>query len=412
MNVEELVRDSLREQAAGITPPPPGLAGRILAERRRRRARTLAAAAATTALVVAAAVGVPTLLDSGDRNTGRGGEAQVVGGEAATHDVLSQVDQSPPRDKIAVGDQVLAAYSTSRKVKQPNRDEIVERTYSVLNQKTGRYEVDERWSFLAVAPGMRTAAVLERALPAPRIGLLDLRTGEVTRWISLSQGAGGLFFSPDGSKLVATTYDKNPDRAYWSHKVQVNDDYEPQRVPCRTGFAVVDVATGTSAWQPLPAYAGGGGGYGSGENLRFNADGTLLYEPINMAPGVIYRTFDGKAVTAPAKEAHVNLTFAPAGLSPDGRLVAGGFAGGEKTTATEVLDPRTGERVAKLRGQELLAWVDGTRLIAWDIAPGGGEYENRLVLVGVGGRKTVSLSGARTPADHSAGRWEPVFARG
>ncbi|MEV7894675.1 hypothetical protein AB0O63_10615 [Streptomyces cyaneofuscatus] len=59
MNVEELVRDSLREQAAGITPPPPGLAGRILAERRRRRARTLAAAAATTALVVAAAVGVP-----------------------------------------------------------------------------------------------------------------------------------------------------------------------------------------------------------------------------------------------------------------------------------------------------------------------------------------------------------------
>ncbi|MEU3205598.1 hypothetical protein ABZ702_17285 [Streptomyces cyaneofuscatus] len=121
---------------------------------------------------------------------------------------------------------------------------------------------------------------------------------------------------------------------------------------------------------------------------------------------------DGKAVTAPAKEAHVNLTFAPAGLSPDGRLVAGGFAGGKKTTATEVLDPRTGERVAKLRGQELLAWVDGTRLIAWDIAPGGGEYENRLVLVGVGGLKTVSLSGARTSADHSAGRWEPVFARG
>ncbi|MFI7234788.1 hypothetical protein [Streptomyces cyaneofuscatus] len=412
MNVEELVRDSLREQAAGITPPPPGLAGRILAERRRRRARTLASAAAATALVVAAAVGVPTLLDAGDRNTGRGGEAQVVGGEVATHDVLSHVDQSPPRDRIAVGDQILAAYFTSKEVKQPNRDEIVERTYSVLNQQTGRYEVDERWSFLAVAPGMRTAAVLERELPAPRIGLLDLRTGEVTRWIPLAQGAGGLFFSPDGSKLVATTYDKNPDRAYWSHKVQVNDGYEPWRVPCRTGFAVVDVATGTSAWQPLPAYAGGGGGFGSGENLRFNADGTLLYEPVNMAPGVIYRTFDGKAVTAPAKEAHVDLVSAPAGLSPDGRLVAGGFAGGVKTTATEVLDPRTGQRVAKLRGQELLAWVDSTRLIAWDIAPGGGEYENRLVLVGIGAKKTVSLSGARTPADHSAGRWEPIFARG
>ncbi|CAM5551033.1 hypothetical protein SBADM41S_07748 [Streptomyces badius] len=83
----------------------------------------------------------------------------------------------------------------------------------MLNQETGRYEVDERWSFLAVAPGMRTAAVLERELPAPRIGLLDLRTGKVARWIPLAQGVGGLFFSPDGSKLVATTYDKNPDRS-------------------------------------------------------------------------------------------------------------------------------------------------------------------------------------------------------
>ncbi|MBT2898644.1 hypothetical protein [Streptomyces sp. McG3] len=411
MNVEELVRDSLREQAADVPPPPSGLAGRILAERRRRRARTLATAAATTALVVASAVGVPMLLDAGDPKTGRGGGLHVVGGEASAHDVLSHVDQSPPRDKIAVGDQVLAGYSTSRKVEQPNRDEIVERTYSVLNQKTGRYEMDERWSFLAVAPGMRTAAVLERELPARRIGLLDLRTGKVARWIPLAQGAGGLSFSPDGSKLVATTYDKNPDRAYWSHKVEVNDGFEPWRVPCRTGFAVVDVATGASDWQALPAYAGGGGGFGSGENLRFNADGTLLYEPINMDPGVIYRDFDGKAVTAPAEEAYVDLVSAPAGLSPDGRLVAGPFAGGTKTTATQVLDPRTGKRIAKLRGQELLVWVDATRLIAWDIAPGAGEYENRLVLVGVGSGKTVSLSGARTPKDHSAGRWEPIFAR-
>ncbi|MEU6046605.1 YncE family protein [Streptomyces griseus] len=406
MNVEELVRDSLRDQAADVPAPRPGLAGRVLAERRRRRGRTLAAAAATTALVVAAAVGVPTLLDTeGPKGI------RVTGGEVSGRGVQSHVDQSPPRDRIAVGDQVLAAYFTSKKVRQPNRDEIVERTYSVLNQETGRYEADERWSFLAVAPGLRTAAVLERELPASRIGLLDLRTGKVTRWIPLDRGAGGLYFSPDGSKLVATTYDKNPDRAYWSHKVQVNDDFEPWRVPCRTGFAVVDVVTGASDWHALPAYAGGGGGYGSGENLRFNHDGTLLYEPINMEPGVIYRDFDGRKVTAPAGEAHIDLWSAPAGLSPDGRLVAGGFAGGVKTTATQVLDPRTGERVAKLRGQELLAWVDDERLIAWDIAPGGGEYENRLVLVGIGSRKTISLSGARTPKDHSSKRWEPIFAR-
>ncbi|MGW1291945.1 hypothetical protein [Streptomyces sp. NPDC002533] len=408
MNVEELVRDSLREQARDIAPPRSGFADRILAARRRRRARTLAAAAATTVLVVAAAVGVPTLLDAGP-DDGRG--VHVVGGEVSDRGVQSQVDQSPPRDRIAVGDQVLAAYYTHEKVRQSNRDEIVERTYSVLNQKTGRYEKDDRWSFLAVAPGMRTAAVLERELPAPRIGLLDLGTGEVTRWIPLAQGVGGLAFSPDGSKLVATTYDKNPNRAYWSHKVEVNGAYEPWRVPCRTGFAVVDVATGESGWHALPAFSGGGGNFGSGEILRFNSDGTLLYEPINMAPGVIYRDFEGKKVAVPAKEAHVDLRFAPAGLSPDGKLVAGPFAGGVKTTATQVLDPRTGERVAKLRGQELLAWVDNERLIAWDIAPGGGEYENRLVLVGIGSKKTISLSGARTPKDHSSKRWEPVFAR-
>ncbi|MGW6580312.1 hypothetical protein ACWF76_13085 [Streptomyces globisporus] len=410
MNVEELVRDSLREQASDVPPPRSGFADRILAARRRRRARTLAAAAGTTALVVAAAVGVPTLLDAGP-DDGRGRGIHAVGVEVSDRGVLSHVDQSPPRDKIAVGDQVLAAYSTSKKVRQPNRDEIVERTYSVLNQETGRYEVDERWSFLAVAPGMRTAAVLERELPAPRIGLLDLRTGEVTRWIPLAQGVGGLFFSPDGSKLVATTYDKNPDRAYWAHKVQVNDDLEPQRVSCRTGFAVVDVATGDSDWHALPAFTDRGMGFGSGENLRFNADGTLLYEPINMDPGVVYRDFHGEKVAVPAEEAHVDLMFAPAGLSPDGKLVAGPFAGGVKTTATQVLDPRTGKRVAKLRGQELLVWVDNERLIAWDIAPGGGEYENRLVLVGIGSEKTVSLSGARTPKDHSAQRWEPIFAR-
>ncbi|MEU0159879.1 hypothetical protein ABZ154_13795 [Streptomyces sp. NPDC006261] len=51
-------------------------------------------------------------------------------------------------------------------------------------------------------------------------------------------------------------------------------------------------------------------------------------------------------------------------------------------------------------------------MVAWDIAPGGGEYENRLVLVGIGAKETVSLSGARIPADHSAGRWEPISARG
>lgn len=408
MNVEELLRATLREQAADTESAPADLAGRVMTARRRRRTRHLAGAAVTTVLVLAAAVAVPAALD------GDGGAVRLAS-EVSRGRTLAHVDQSPPRDLIAVGDQALAAYSTTRKVEQPNRDEIATRTYSVLDQKTGRYEVDARWAYLTVAPGMRTAAVLERQLPATRIGILDLLTKKVTRWIpmeGLGGGVGAVEFSPDGKKLIATTYDKNPDRTYWSKKIPVNDTEEPQPVACRTGFAIVDVGTGRPDWHALPAFTDPEFGmtFGSGERLRFNDDGTLVYEFINTAPGRIFRDLRGKEVPAPPKEKHVDLMMAPAGLSPNGELVAGPFAGGARTTATQVLDPRTGERVAKLKGQELLVWADDERLIAWDIAAGGNEFENRLVLITIGSDKVVSLSGARTPKDYSPGRWEPVFA--
>ncbi|WP_405687017.1 hypothetical protein OG204_25650 [Streptomyces sp. NBC_01387] len=411
MNTEELVRASLREQAAATPAAPSGLADRVLAVRRRRRGRGVAGAAAATVLVLAAAVGVPALLGSYDSDSDQG-QGPRLASSVGHGDILRHADQSPPRELIAVGDQAVAAYYTSKKAEQPNHDEITTRTYSVLDQKTGRYVVDARWSYLAAAPGMRTAAVLERELPAGRIGLLDLLTGRVTRWIPVPQGVGAVSFSPDGSKLVATTFAKNPDRSYWSLKIPVNNTEQPQPTPCRTGFAVVDLAKNTVDWHALPSFTGPGGrNFGSGEDLLFNTDGTLLYEPVNMEPGVYYRDLRGRKVDVPAREKAIDLFSAPAGLSPDGRLVAGGFAGGVRSTATQVLDPRTGKRTAKLRGQELLAWADSKRLIAWDIVPGGGEYDTRLVLVTLGSDKEVVLSGARTPKDFSGGRWEPVFAR-
>lgn len=406
MNVEELVRASLREQAADTVSAPADLAGRVLAGRR-RRARTRAAAVATTALVIAAAVAVPAALDP-DAGAAR------LASEASRGKTLTHVDQSPPRDLIAVGDQALAAYYTVRMDKRPNRDEIMTRTYSVLDQKTGTYEVDARWAYLAVAPGMRTAAVLERQLPAERIGVLDLLTKKVTRWIPVEGGVGAVEFSPDGKRLIATTYDKNPDHYYWSKRAQVNETMEPRRVYSRTGFAVVDIGSGESDWHAVPPYelpGGNSSGLTSGEKFRFNDDGTLVYEFINMDPGRIFRDLRGKEVPAPPKEKHVNLMMAPAGLSPNKELLAGPFAGGSRTTATEVLDPRTGKRVAKLKGQELLVWADDERLIAWDIAPGGNEFENRLVLITMGSDKVVPLSGPRDPKDYAPGRWEPVFAK-
>ncbi|MEV0472123.1 WD40 repeat domain-containing protein, partial [Streptomyces prunicolor] len=64
MNVDDLLRDTLREQAAEQPPAGPGFADWVLAVRRRRRTRRLVTVVAAAVAVAAVAVGVP-LLDSG-----------------------------------------------------------------------------------------------------------------------------------------------------------------------------------------------------------------------------------------------------------------------------------------------------------------------------------------------------------
>ncbi|MGI3203749.1 hypothetical protein ACRJ4W_47455 [Streptomyces sp. GLT-R25] len=245
MNVDELVRDTLRETAVDSVSVPAGFADRVLAVRRRRRSRRIAGTAAVTAAVIAVAVAVP-LLDGG-------GDDVRPASEMNKSDIIGHPDeQSPPRDLIAAGDTVLAAFSVSSNVKQDNGDVIRTPTYGLLNQKTGKYEKTRKWAFLDVAPGSRTAAVLEQELPAKRIGLLDLITGKVDRWIPVDHGVGGVAFSPDGKRLVATTYAKNPDRYLADRPISVNGKKEPGPVPSRTGFTIVDVASGESDWHEVP----------------------------------------------------------------------------------------------------------------------------------------------------------------
>ncbi|MEV5980379.1 WD40 repeat domain-containing protein [Streptomyces sp. NPDC052114] len=407
MNVEELVRDTLREQADQKAPLPGDFAGRILAARRRRRSRTVAGAslAAVTAAVVA--VAVPVLgQDSAGRETRPAGESR-------SGDVVGHPGQTPPRELIAAGNTALAAYSTSKRVEQPDGDLVITRTYRLLDQRTGTYRKAGRWAFLDVAPGMRTAAVLERGLPTDRIGLLDLRTGKVERWVPVDRGVAGVEFSPDGRKLVATTYADDPDRLDKDRPINNGDREEPGPAePSRTGFYVVDVASGDARWNEVRTKTDefGLGTINTRQDFAFSHDGSLVYSGLMFAPHVQYYDLDGRKRSIPAKEKHLSW-IVEAGLSPSGRLAAGDFAGGRKTTATEVLDPLTGKRVAKLPGQQLLAWADDRRLIAWDIAPGTSEYRQRLVLITIGSKKTVPLSGYRTPKDGSSGRWTPVFAR-
>ncbi|MBA4859915.1 WD40 repeat domain-containing protein [Streptomyces sp. PSKA54] len=403
MNVEELVRDSLREQATEQPSLEPGFADRVLTARRRRRTRALASVAAATAAVVAVAVAVP-LLDSGKDDV-------RLASEMNTSDIIAHPDQTPPRDLIAAGNTALASYYTWNTVKQTDDRGVAVRTYWLLDQKTGKYVKTTKWSFIAVAPGMRTAAVLEKNLPAKRIGLLDLLTGKVERWIPVDRGVAGVEFSPDGSKLVATTYSKNPDLRYKADYDSDGDgkknDWMPQfGQSSRTGFYVIDMDSGKGSWSKVT--------YNSNDlNVRqdfdFSHDGKLVYSGLTSDPHMQYYDFEGNEVAKPANEEYVHW-FDDAGLSPDGTFVAGGYAGNNKVSASSLLDPSTGKQITKVRGQQLLAWVDNKRLIAWDITPGSNEFHNRLVLVTIGSDKVVPLSGFRKGNDGAAGRWTPIFA--
>lgn len=409
MNIDELVRRSLIEQAAEEPLPEPGLADRVIAVRRRRRSRRIAAVAAAAVVVAGLVVAVPRI----------GSEARdvhplgpVLGGGPEPVQVTAHVDQSPPRMMIAAGDTVLAAYYTTRTVEVSDTLARTERTYWLLDPDSGRYVKAPQWSFVAVAPGLRKAAVLERKLPADRVGILDLRTRKVERWIPVRHAAA-LAFSHDGTKVVATTYGDDPDlkdnpRLDRSHGEQPSDVPSPSR----NGFAVVDVAAGSARWA---AVVPGGNGMQLA-NLRqdfaFSHDDTLVWAgvPSDETPHE-YHTLDGAPVEAPPNEEHV-LWYVDAGLSPDGKRVAGDFAGGRTKTASWLLDARTGDRLTKICGQQLLAWAGNGSLIAWDIGKGDdNEFHQRLVLVTVGSDKELPLSGFRGGHDGQDGRWEPVFAQ-
>ncbi|MFG2479342.1 WD40 repeat domain-containing protein [Streptomyces fagopyri] len=398
MNVDDLVRDSFHEQVAESAPPPVDFADRVLAVRRRRRTRTIASVAVATAAALAVAVAVP-LLDSGKDDVR---PANVLNQD----DILAHPGQTPPRDLIAAGGVALAAYYTTTSVKQPAGRHTDVRTYWLLDARTHTYEKATRWSFVAVAPGLRTAAVLERGLPAARIGLLDLRTGEVERWIPVDHTVGAVAFSPDGRTLVATTYKKNPD-LHVTLSGNQSSRWPNYQEPGRTGFSIVDVASGTASWSKVSS--GDGTGLGDRQDFGFSRDGKLVYTGLTMEPGQRFYDFRGARVPTPASEKHLRW-YVGARLSPNGRLAAGETAAGGGTIASEILDPVTGRRTATVRGQQLLAWVDNKRLIAWDITPGSNEFHNRLVVVALGSDKEVPLSGFRSGRDGADGRWTPVFA--
>lgn len=405
MNVDDIVRDALREQAAEQPSVAAGFADRVLAVRRRRRTRRTALVAVAAVVAVAVGVGVP-LLDSGKE------DVRPSGGIVTPKKVESHPDQSPPRDRISVGGTTLAGYFIPETVKKSADSAVYERTYHLLNPRTGKYAKAADWSWVAVAPGGKTAAVLERNLPASRIGLLDLTTGKVERWILVDHKVAGLTFSRDGRKLVATTYTENPDLRV---KYQGSDEWGQSMKFSRTGFYVLDVASGDGPWTEVEVGNGTGDPMGatfmnSRQDFALTDDGRHVWEGSPMEPGYVFYDLTGRKAAVPKGYKYLSWSV-DAGRSPDGRLVAGDFAGKKWKTSSYVLDAESGAQT-EVRGQQLLAWVGNKQLIAWDIGENDkNEFHQRLVLVTLGSDKEVPLSGFRQGNDGDSGRWEPLFAQ-
>ena len=232
MNADRLLRDTFREWAEE-TPPPagPDLAGRALLRRRRRRATALTVAAAAFALL-AGGVAVPVLAESGQ--PGYSGPGQRM-----PNDVSAYPRESPPRHLIAAGDVAVSAYQADRKTRK--RAGSSGRPTPGICTTPGRSDTRRRpgagWTSMRAWGGRRSS----RTLPASRVGILDMSTGDVTKWIPLKHKAGGVQWSPDGERLVVTTYSGYPD----SEASPGSGD--EQTVPMRTGYYVVDGLDGVLA---------------------------------------------------------------------------------------------------------------------------------------------------------------------
>ncbi len=384
-STEELVKDTLTAWAEEAQVPH-DLANQALRKRSWIRVRTTITVAALAAAAIAGAVTLPSVIWKDDR--------PVVAAPTASGPEIPRADpgSAPPVTLVAAGHLALSAYSSCGYAGGC--------TWHLYDPTVGSYTTTE-FGWVAVAPGGKQAAVLEKQLPASRIGIADTTGGQVRRWIDLDRAAaGGLAWSPDGSKLLVTAYDRDPE--------QLVPDYEKREEGGRIGFFVVDVQSGQTSFYNLPGVPAPGLPYR--DDLLWSSDGSLVWEWTGQGP-TPKRFYDlqGKVQAGPDEEAY---TDQPAGLSPDGlHLAVGSKSGSEPSVA----DVPTGDTVV-LRSQreymiqQLVAWTDDAHLIAWAFdrdTYGTDAARARLVLVDVNGSQITPLTGW---FDHNAGvAWTPVF---
>ncbi|GIH25389.1 hypothetical protein Aph01nite_36990 [Acrocarpospora phusangensis] len=410
MNEETLLRETLRHWSEQ-TRVPADLADRVLDSRRRRRLPALAVTAVTVAAVLVA--GMFVLPGAFRERPAPAADATVTATVSPPPpDVQTDTENDPPRTLIAAGQVAVSAYSTLSWVPTGRGTETVRWHWSLYNPVSGQYEPTD-WSWVDVAPGLRFAAVIEGDLPARRVGVFDMNTRQVVRWIGVEQGAGAAYWSPDGTRILITTYSGPPDELRW-----LNEERTMSRgaSASRTGFAIADASTGQVAFR---SFKGGGrrpgfppnadnadnaDGPSGRRDFRWSEDGTLIWEPQVLAPAQAFYDLEGNSRPAPPDRMEGSQL---AGVSPNRRLIADrGRPPGPETT---VKDLTTGEIVGTQKMLQLIAWADDGHLIALGCAGAcENEFSSALMLVSVDGRKVVQLSSYRSNTN-DPDVWDPLL---
>ncbi|MFG1858637.1 hypothetical protein ACGFJT_42865 [Actinomadura geliboluensis] len=387
MKPETIVRSTLDEWADEARVPA-GLADRALRRRARRRIK-VALFGGTSALLAGATAAV--LVAGGV--TGGGPDRREVAFEpvslSSDTSLRTDLGSAFPQRLVAAGHTAVAAYYTHNTPMGAEKGTF-RRTWHLYNPSTGMYE-RTGWAYLSVAPGMQRAAVLQGPLPARRVGVLDMKTRKVTHWIPVDHPVGGLAWSPDGRRLLLTSYASNPDAL----------GRPPGKSP-RTGYYVAGSAKEPGAFHPLPASKDNPN---NRQDLGWSRDGKLIWAPTATVPTKVFYDLDGRRRPAPAHEAD---DMEAAGLSPNGTLRAEfGPRPGPSITVTRA---DGGGKVASFPVQQALAWADDGRLFAigCDVkkCTRKNEFRNRLLLVDLKGKITPLTGYQRSD---KAGAWVPVF---
>ncbi|WP_062346554.1 hypothetical protein [Herbidospora yilanensis] len=388
MNEDTMIEEGLRDWAREVRVPA-DLADRAL---RARRRRVFGFAGSGAVLVAAAVAAVVTLLPGVSPDRVIVAERPRTAASPAPTTVHTDTENDPPVNLVAAGPWAVGSYYSTEWVDTGRGTETLRYTWSVYDQGKGRY-VRTPYQWVDVLPGMGLAAVLVGDLPSQGLGLVDLKTMMFTRWWDLDEAAGSVFWSPDGSKLVATTYSGPPDEKKWTDAERTSATGLQRS---RTGFYVIDPNAGTPAWRPLPPDPDA---LNTRDDLRWDDDGARLWTAVGGGGRLLYDTEGTRLGSDEDNPRRMN----EAGVSPDGRLRAGPAG-----LPTKVTDVETGEVVGRQRMLQLWAWVDDDHLIGLGCARDcDDEFDNTLVMVSVDGKETVPLASYRD----SRASWRPVLVR-